>query len=123
MQGVMATNTFGDLCPGSKQVGMVLMNLSTQEVLIPPKTLVSNVQNAEIVPDLKIFKQTSSVLPLKEPAEPSKGGWPNGWNSPKKELTQLTHISLQLGMDVSSLEHDILKKVDLSACAQWDPMD
>ena len=45
--GVIATNMYGDLCPGSWHVGMVLRNLSAQEVHIPPKTIIGNVQTAK----------------------------------------------------------------------------
>ena len=42
--GVMATSTYGDLCPGSRNVGMMLQNLSTHEVRIPPRTIIGSVQ-------------------------------------------------------------------------------
>ena len=80
----MATNTYRDLWPGSTWVGMVLRNFSTWEVQIPPKTVIGNVQMAEILPNLKVFKQTSKVLPLKEQVELSKVGWPNSSNSPER---------------------------------------
>ena len=89
----------------------------------PPKTVIGNVQTVEIVPDLKVFEQTSEVFPSKEQAEPSKVSWPNGSNSPEKGLTWLTLTSLKLGPDVSTPEHDIVKKVDLLGCAEWDPAD
>ena len=78
---------------------------------------------AEIVPNLKVFKQTSMALPLNQHAELSKVSWHNGSNSPKKELTWLTPISLQLGPDVPTLEHDILRKVNLLGCTEWDSTD
>ena len=62
----MATSTYGDLHPGSINVGMMLRNLSTQEVRIPPTTVIGNVQMTEIVPNMKAFKHASEVLPLKE---------------------------------------------------------
>ena len=74
----MATNTFGDLCPGSRWVGMVLRNLSALEVPISPKTVIGNVQIAETVPDLKVFKPPSAVLASKEHVELSKASQPNG---------------------------------------------
>ena len=66
---VIATGTYGDLHPGSRRVGMMLQNLSVQEVRIPPKTIIGNVQMAEIVPNVKALKPTSEVLPLKEQAK------------------------------------------------------
>ena len=43
--GVMTTSTYKDLCPGSRQVSMVLRNLA----------MIGNVQMAEVVPDLKVL--------------------------------------------------------------------
>ena len=123
MQGVMATNTYGDLCPDSRQVRMVLSNLSALEFWIPSKTVIGNVQMAEIVPDLNVFKQTGVVLLLKKQVELFKVSSSNGSNSPEKELTQPTPIFLQSGLDVPTPEQDVLKKVDLFGCAELDPMD
>ena len=53
----MAASTYGDLCPGSRWVGMVLRNLSTWKVQIPPKTMIGNGQTAEVVPNLKVFEK------------------------------------------------------------------
>ena len=78
---------------------------------------------ADIVPDLKVFKQTSMVLPLKEYTELSKVGQSYSSNSPKKELTWLALTSLNLGLDFPTLEHDVLKKVNISGCAEWDSTD
>ena len=64
--GVMATNMSGDLCTGSKHVGMVLRNLSAWEVHIPPKTVISNVYAAKKVPDWEVLGHTRKDLPLKE---------------------------------------------------------
>ena len=98
----MATSTYGDLCPGSRLVGMVLRNLSIWEVQIPPKTVIGNVQMAEIVLNLKVFKQMSVVLPLKEQVEPSKVGRPNGSDLPEKELTWLTCYIATVGTRCSN---------------------
>ena len=68
---VMATSTYGDLHPGSRIVGIMLRNLSAWEVGIPPKTVISNVQAAEIVPNMKAPKDASEVLPSMEQTEPS----------------------------------------------------
>ena len=68
----MATSTYGDLCPGSKHMGMVLGNLSAQEVCIPPKTVIGNVQAAEKVPDWKTFSHTGKDLPSLEGEESLK---------------------------------------------------
>ena len=51
-----------------------------------------------------------------------------GWmafllNPCQNELTWLTPMLPQLELGDSTLEHDILEKVDLSGCAEWDPMD
>ena len=58
----MATGTYRDLCPSSRRVGMMLQNLSACEVKIPPKTVVSNVQKAEIVPNMKALTHACEVL-------------------------------------------------------------
>ena len=58
------------------------------------------------------------VFPSKGQVEPSQVSHPNGSNSPEKELTQPTPISPQLGPDAPTLEHDILKKVNLLGCAE-----
>ena len=42
---------------------------------------------------------------------------------PKNDLTQLTPISLWLEPGDPTLEHDVLDKVDLSGCTDWDPKD
>ena len=116
--GVMATNTYGDLCLCSRCVGMVMRNLSAWEVQIPPKTVMGNLQMAEIVPNLKVFKQMSAVLPPKEQAEPLKVGQPYSSNSPEKELTCAIPTSLQLGPDVQTPGHDVLEKVNLLGCIE-----
>ena len=67
----MATSTYGDLHPGSRRVGMMLRNLSALEVRIPPRTVIHNVQAAEIVPSKKAPHYTSEVLPSTEQTEPS----------------------------------------------------
>ena len=51
---------------------MMLWNLSACEVRIPPKTVIGNVQMAEIVPNMKALDHTHEVLPLKEQKEPSQ---------------------------------------------------
>ena len=119
----MATSTYRDLFAGSRRVGMVLQNLSNWEVQIPPKTVISNVQMAKVVPDLKLFEPASLVLPQKEQVEWSKVSHSDGSKSHEKELTQLTPISPPLGPNVPTLGHDILKKVNLLGCAEWDPSD
>ena len=48
----MATSSYRDLRPGSRRVGMMLRNLSAQEVRIPPKAVIGSVQMAEIVLNL-----------------------------------------------------------------------
>ena len=48
---------------------MMLKNLSAWEVRIPPKTVISNVQVAEIVPNMKALKYASKVLPSMELTE------------------------------------------------------
>ena len=62
----MATNTYGDLCPGSRCMGMVLRNLSTWKVHIPPKSIIGNVQTAEKVPHWEMPGHIREDLPLKE---------------------------------------------------------
>ena len=103
--GVMAISTYGDLCPGSRRVGMMLRNLSAWEVRIPPKTVIGNVQMAEIVPNMKALKHTSEVLPSKEQKEPSQVSWPTCLNSPKKELTWPDLYISTVGTGCSDLEN------------------
>ena len=85
--GVMATSTYGDLCPGSRRVGMMLRNLSANEVRLPPRTVVSNVKAAEIVTNLKApqlykwgpsFNGTESTIMgwLAYLPNPQKLSWP-----------------------------------------------
>ena len=68
-QGVMVTSTYQNFHPGSRWVGMILRNLSAQEVRIPPKTVISNVQASDIVPNTKAPRYTSEVFPLTEQTE------------------------------------------------------
>ena len=65
MGGVIGTSTYRDLCPGSRGSGMMLQHLSAHEVKIPPKTVIGNVQTAEIVPNMKALNHTCEVLPFK----------------------------------------------------------
>ena len=117
----MAPNTYGDLLPGSRRVGMMLRNLSAYEVKIPLRTAISNVQAAKIVPNMKASIYTSEVLPSMEQMEPSWVGQPSCL-TPQTELTQLIPVYLQLeSSDPSSC--DVLNKVDLSGCSKWDPKD
>ena len=64
--GVMATSIYGDLHPGSRRVGMMLRNLSAHEAKIPHKTIISNVQTAEIVPNMKVLAHACEAPPSKE---------------------------------------------------------
>ena len=120
---IMATSTYGDLCPCSRMVGMMLRNLSAWEVRITPRTVTSNVQMAEIFPNMKALKHTSQVSSSKEQKEPSQVSQPTCSNSPKKELTMPTPISLQLGLGVPVSECDVLNKVDHLGCTEWEPED
>ena len=70
----MATNKYGDHCPGSRYMRMVLRNLSALEVCIPPKTIISNVQTVKKVPNWEMLSHTGEDLPPKEQEEPSKVG-------------------------------------------------
>ena len=81
--GVMATSTYGDLHPGSRRVCMMLRNLSAQEVRKPPKTIISNVQAAEIVSDMKAPSYTREVLHSMEQTESPWVGWPTCLIPPK----------------------------------------
>ena len=45
MRGIRATNTYGDLCPGSKCIGMVMRNSSAWKAHIPPKTVIGYCTN------------------------------------------------------------------------------
>ena len=71
----MVTSTYGDLCPGSRRVGMMLQNLSACEVRIPPVTVIGNKQMAEIVPGMKAHDHTYEVLPLEEQKGPLQVSW------------------------------------------------
>ena len=96
----------------------MLWNLSACEVRIPPKTIIGNVQTAEIAPNMKALDHACKILPAKEQKGPSKVSWSSCSNSPENELTQLTPISLH-----PALEHDVLDKVDLLGCTKWYPED
>ena len=89
----MAISIYGDLHPGCSRVGMMLRNLSAWEGRILLKTVICNVQMAEIIPNMKALKCTSEVLPSKKQKELSQISQPICSNSPEKELTQLTPIS------------------------------
>ena len=117
----MATSTYRDLHPGFRRVGMMLQNLSACEFRIPPRTIISNVQAAEIVLNLKAPNYTSKVLPSTEQTELSRVSWNTCLASLETELTQPTPVSLQLELGDLTLEHDMLNKVDLLGCMKWDP--
>ena len=117
----MVTSNYGDLHQGSRSVGMMLQNLSAQEVRVPTKTVIGNVQMAEIVPNMKALRPTSDVLPLKEQKGLSEVGWSSCSNSPENEVTQPTPISLQLELGVAISEHTVFVKVDSWGCIKWDP--
>ena len=51
---------------------MVLRNISAQEVRIPVKTVIGNVQTAEIIPNMRALEHTSETLPTKEQKEMSQ---------------------------------------------------
>ena len=70
-----------------------------------------------------MLSHTSEDLPPKEQEKPSKVGWTSGPNPLEKEVTRLTPRSPQLELEVSILEPDILEKVDLLGCTDWDPKD
>ena len=121
MWGVMATNTYGDFCPASWNVGMVLRNLSAREVHIPPKTVIGNLykqlrksligrcsatQVRTFLQRSRRNHQRSARLAVQIPSE--------------KEVTQLTNQSPQSEMEVPTLEHDVLENVNLAGCAEWD---
>ena len=89
----MASSTYMDLCPGSRGVGIVLWNLSSWEVPIPPKTVIANIQIAEVTANLRVFKLAGLVLPHKEQMEWSRVAQSDGSESPEKEVTQLTSMS------------------------------
>ena len=115
----MATSTYGDLHPCSRRVGIMLRNLCTWEVRIPPKNVISNVQAAQIVPNMKTPKYASEILPSMEQTELSWVTQPT-CSPPKNELTWPSPISLQLEWGDTTLEHNVLDKVDLSGCTKWD---
>ena len=84
--GVMATGTYGGLHPGSRRVDIMLRNLSTCKVRIPSRTVIGNMQAAEIVPRLKAPNGTNEVLPSAEQMEPSRVGWPTCLTPSETEL-------------------------------------
>ena len=108
--------TYGDLCPGSRRVAMMLRNLSAMEVRIPAKTVIRNVQAANIVSNMLTPKFTSETFPSTEQTESSLVGWLNCLTPSENELTWLTSISFQLKPVGSTLEYDVLDKVDLLGC-------
>ena len=71
--GVMATSTYGNCCPGSRRVGMMLCNLSALEVRIPPRTVISNVQAIKIIPNLMAANYMGEVFPSMKQTELSMG--------------------------------------------------
>ena len=79
---------------------MMLWNLSACEVRIPPKTVISNVQMVEIVPNMKALNHTYKVLPSKEQKKPLWVGWSTFSNPPEKVLIWPTPISPQLELGV-----------------------
>ena len=115
MWGVMATKIYGDLCPGSWHMGMVLRNSSAREVHIPPRTVICNVQIAEKVSDWEVLGHTGEDLPLKEQEEPSKVIWTSSTNTLEKVVTQPTPLSPLSELEVPTLQPDVL--------ADWDPED
>ena len=108
----MATNTYGDFCPGSWHVGMVFRNLSIHDVHILPKTVIGNVQTGEKVLDWEVLGLTGEDLPPKEQEEPSKVRKTSSPNPLEKELTLPTPMSPQLELEVPTQEPDVLGKVN-----------
>ena len=119
----MATKTYGDLCPGSKHMGIVLRNFSMREVCIPPKTVIGNVQTAE-----KSLIGKCSAIMVRTLLQGSRGNyqrstrlavqipWKKRWPSqpPKSSCSEL---------EVPTLEHDVLGKVYMLGCTEWDLKD
>ena len=56
-----------------------------------------------------------------EPADPYI--FAVGTRGSNSELNQLTLISLQSKPEVPILEHDVLEKVDILGCTEWNPKD
>ena len=120
-QGVMATSPYRDLWTGSSWVGMVLWNLLAQEVQIPPKTVIDNVQMAEVVPSLKGSKPCRPS-PLSEGAGRMIKGKPIWWLwIPWKKLIWPTPISPPSGLNVPTQGCDVLEQADLLGCAKIGP--
>ena len=84
MQGVMATNTYGDLCPGSRHMEMVLRNLSAQEVPVPPKMVIGRGQTVEKVPYRGLLAHTGKDLPPSVQRELPEVSQTSGPESPEK---------------------------------------
>ena len=72
---------------------------------------------------MKALKDTSKVLPSMEEKKPSQVSWLTFLTLLKRELIQLTPMSLQLESDDPNSECYVLNKVDLLWCAKWDPKD
>ena len=119
----MATSTHGDIYPGSRRVGMMLHCLSAHEVRIPPKSVIDNIQTTEVVPNMKALDWMCKILPSEKQKESSWVGQPTCLNSPKNELIWPTPISLQFEPGVMALEHNVLNKVNLLGCIEWNPED
>ena len=98
----MATSTYGDLCPGSRWLGMALWNLPAWEVQIPPKTVIGNVQMAKVIPNLKVFKLAGLVLPQKEQMEWSRFSQSDGFESPGRGDLADPYVPA-IGTDCSNL--------------------
>ena len=55
-------------------MGIVLRNSSAGEVYVPPKTVIGNVQMAEIVLNMKALNRMCDVLPSEKQKELSQVG-------------------------------------------------
>ena len=119
----MTTNTYGDLCPGSKCVGRVLRNLSAQEVWIPSKTAIGKVQTTKKVPDWEVLSHTGENPPPKQQKEPPKVSWTSSPELPEKKVTKPTPRSSWLESEFPTLEPNVLGKVNLLGYGEWDPED
>ena len=117
----MTTNMYRHLYPGSRDVGMVLRNLSVQEVLVPPKMVIGSRETVKKVPEGGLLNHTVKDLPPSEQRELPEGSWTSSPELMREKVTQLTPGSSQLEAPIP--EPDILGEVDLSGYTKWDPDD
>ena len=111
---VVATCTYGELQPGSQQVGMIVLNRSSKEVNLLTKLVIGHVQAANIVPK-SMAQQPVEEAQLEAEVVYYQFGHPDNQAETKKPADQLTSGT----PDPAA----VLSQMDLSGCNEWDPED